>query len=112
MTKKSNKYLSKDKPLLWLLIWTDHVSAAVPGWENLSDSTSRSLETVKTVGWVMSETKEQIVIIPILTGDGYAMGSMTIIKNCIKEAHLLDDPVGWDSDGLDLIDFGTVKKGL
>jgi hypothetical protein len=96
MGSQNKKYMSKDKPLLWYLEWNDHCGAAVAGWEMLSDATERSPVNVKTVGWIMHEGDEHVVVVPVMTEEGHVQGSMCLLKNNIAVAHLLEDPGDWD----------------
>lgn len=98
MTKKKIKFISKDKPLLWYLEWVDHCSFNDPGWVPMSEVNARTPVHIKTVGWITKEGNSFITVVPIITGEGSTLGSITILKNCITMAHLLSDPGEWEAE--------------
>ncbi len=74
--------MSKPNKIVYLK-WLDH--CRYPGW--LDDDKSYPPMGVETIGFILSETDDYIVISNSLTDVDSANDPFTIIKSCILEFH-------------------------
>lgn len=64
--------------------WLDHCSMFGRKWESLSDALELEPALVQSIGWVVKETREFIILIPSLCEETEIYGELLILKACIK----------------------------
>lgn len=92
-------YTSPDEhPQLWYFEWLDHASMKDGGWVSLSDlDECLSVIPVVSVGWVMSEDEEQVLVVPHFDKDNKnCIGAFSLIKRNMINTKRLDDPHKWE----------------
>lgn len=72
--------------------WVD--SASSGDWRSLEDIANESLGAIVSVGWVLSEDDEKIILVPNVTSDKLGCNEMLIPKVAIVEMHEI---VGYDA---------------
>lgn len=96
---KSPTYVVENNhPVLWYFEWLDHASMSDGGWVSLKDlDESLTVVPVISVGWVMSEDEDQILIVPHYDKKNKnTIGAFTVIKRNIIFAKKLPDPHKWE----------------
>ena len=84
MTKKPKKRK------LVMIEWVDSVSTGGTVWNDLEDVEAAVVASVQSVGWVLSETKEQITLSPHISESAeQCSGDLTIPKCAIKRVRKL-----------------------
>ena len=71
--------------------WWDHCSFMEYKWRSLDEISDLAPTLVKSVGWILKETKEYITIVSTLDeGESIACAEMCILKGQIKKKKVLD----------------------
>ena len=83
MTTTKLKTIKIGKPIE--ITWLDHCGWADTRWHNIEDSAALKPVTVKTVGYVIKETKKYIVVASVISEAEHTNGEMCIIKGCITK---------------------------
>lgn len=81
MTKKKTAKTGKLK--VEIITWLDHCSWTTTEWSKLEDTQDLVPLKVTSIGQVVKETKDHLVIVSTLTEGGHTNGEMCIIKGCI-----------------------------
>jgi hypothetical protein len=86
-----------DKPKLEVIHWRDHCSVDNSGWKDTRMLCALSPTDVVSVGWVIAENKDCLVILSHSARDGNNNnGEMCIVKSAIKTRRKIKDPsVSW-----------------
>jgi hypothetical protein len=66
------------------IVWNDHCSYSNPSWKDGQDLVDLTPTEIDSVGWVIAEDKDRLVMAAHMSGSGMATGEMCIIKKCIK----------------------------
>ena len=66
---------------LVMIEWRDAVGGTRAGWKPVADMTRDKPHQCRSVGWLVSETEERLVIVPHLTNDNDGDGELTIPKD-------------------------------
>lgn len=71
----------KDKTEIHIVTWRD--SAQAPGWVDTEDHANNEVVVIKTVGLLLSEHADRIVLAGSLGESGCALGVLSIPRECI-----------------------------
>ena len=71
--------------------WLDAVSNADGGWQRMKDVEKLTPDLVKSVGWIVKETRDYLTVISH-NGDNEVGGDFCIPKACIKKRRVLKCP--------------------
>ena len=70
------------------LEWVDSVSAPDGGWQDPKEVKKLTPDTVRSVGWIISETKDFVTLISH-DGEHEVSGEFCIPKACIKKRRVI-----------------------
>ena len=76
---------------LVIIEWLDAQSMADGGWQRRKDVEKLTPAVVKSVGWILEETKDHVTLIAH-DGDTEVGGDFSIPKACIKKRRVLKCP--------------------
>jgi hypothetical protein len=80
-------------PKLEIIKWLDHAVTPIAGWQHIPDMMDLQPCTIVSVGWVLREDKDSLLIVPTVDrGYGTSMQSTTIVKKAILKRWKLNDP--------------------
>ena len=69
---------------LTLIEWLDHCSLDGGHWQTVESAETLTPVIVQSIGWLLKETKETIVLVPHLSqGQGQVFGEVCILKRVI-----------------------------
>lgn len=69
--------------------WLDHSSFNRAKWRTFDEASDLGPIGVHTVGWVIKETKEYLIVASTLTDDETLMNEFCILKSCIKKRKVI-----------------------
>ena len=72
--------------------WLDAVSIGTGGWVKLRDVEKLTPDLVRSVGWVVEETRDYLTMISH-NGDNEVAGEFCIPKACIRKRRVLKCPI-------------------
>ena len=72
-----------------VIVWIDHVSYTKSLWRSFDEMKELRPMEVKSVGYILSETPEYIILASHVTDSNTGMGELLIIKANITEMKVL-----------------------
>lgn len=96
MTKLPNFINDGQAPELWYIEWLDHSVHADEGtWFEVEHSGNLEPVLVHSVGWLITELHNSVVLVSTMCEDNITGRSRCILKSCINRAVKLKDPMKW-----------------
>ena len=65
--------------------WLDHCSFGSGCWNTKESCENMEPILAKTIGWLVKETDEHLVVVSTTLSDNYYGGDSLILKSCIKK---------------------------
>ena len=75
------------------ITWLDHCTDSERGWQSLENILKLEPVVIDTVGWVVKETDDYLVMVASLQNVGEnadVQGEMLVLKSCIKRREKLN----------------------
>ena len=72
-----------------VIVWIDHVSYTESLWRSFDEMKELRPMEVKSVGYILSETPEYIILASHVTNSDTGMGELLIVKDNITEMKVL-----------------------
>lgn len=69
--------------------WSDSCSFGRQGWREQEESEGLTVSTIKSVGWLLSSTREQVIITGSITDEDHRSGCIAIPRGCIRRLRRL-----------------------
>lgn len=81
--------MSKPKRRAVYIEWSDSTSFSAQRWRGEEESGGLTASTIKSVGWLLSASKEQVLITTSITEEDDRSGCFAIPRGCIKRMRRL-----------------------
>lgn len=69
--------------------WADSTSFGAQRWREKDESESLAPSFIKSVGWLLSSTREQVLITGSISEEDHRSGCLAIPRGCIKRMRRL-----------------------
>ncbi len=69
--------------------WADSTSFSAQRWREKDESEGLTPSTIKSVGWLLSSSKKQVLITSSISDEDHRSGCLVIPRGCIKRMRRL-----------------------